>query len=77
MFWSRNVVKHGKNSLAKFANFVYFGLHTKKSWTGKWKAFAPGILYFYILKHFSIKVCNFTNFKMFFLTVLTDFVLLA
>ncbi len=32
---------------------------------------------FLILQHFSTKLCNFTNYKMFFLAVVVDFVRLA
>jgi hypothetical protein len=58
--WLRNVVKCGKYSLAKFANFVlraeiatFFGPNVQNLQT------LQGYI-FRILEHFATKLCNFT-----------------
>ena len=70
------------------ANFVYFciilgNLHHFRLKSGanfcaSYKSIQNLLGYIFpILQHFATKLCNFTNFKMLFLAVVMDFVLLA
>ena len=83
--WWGNVVKYGKYSLAKFANFVCISITQRNSYqfrgnlTSKMVTFyiqnletSQGYI-FRILQHFATNFCNSTNF----LAVVKDFVFFA
>jgi hypothetical protein len=77
---SRNVVKYGKYSLAKFAYFVYMfvlraeivTIFERKMVTISARNTTLQGYIFQVLYHFATKFCNFTNFIMFFLAVVFD-----
>ena len=86
-----HVVKRGKCSPTKFSNFVVICItrgNLHHIWAESGAISRPqykliqnlqillGYI-FLILQHFAAKLCNFTNFNMLFLAVLTDFVLLV
>jgi hypothetical protein len=87
--WLRNVVKCGKYSLAKFANFVYFCIACAGNCYHIWAESGSNFrtqyksiqnlqgYIFRISQHFATKLCNFTRFSMLFLAVVIYLHLLA
>ena len=82
-------MKLGKYSLVKFANFVYVCITHGKSYHFLWQFQLKNFRHViqniqnlqtlqdyisHILQQFAAKLCNSTNFKTFFLTVVKDFV---
>ena len=73
----QNVVKYGKYSLAKFANFNYICKTPQKLATFviilyKNLQTSKGYI-FHVFTRFATKLCNFTNLKMLFLTAVIYF----
>ena len=73
--WLQNVVKCGKCSLGKFANFMHFCISSRNLHPLRRKTSQNYI--FRTLHHFATKLCYITNFNMFILAVGIDFVHVA